>query len=460
MNEKLRALNRFGLGARFGEVDELRAPRLWLHDQVDAGRADSAALERMPLLDEIGGAVVALRTAQRDREQDAIAEARRRLRDILTMESLAVLTQRVHTRTPFVERLVAFWSNHLCASAVAGLQVAGFTGHYERVAIRPHVLGRFEEMVLASAKHPAMLMFLNNFQSIGPGSMAGRRSARGGNARGLNENYARELLELHTLGVDGGYGQEDVEALARILTGWTLSGIGPGSGEGSPGGFVFRPALHEPGEKVVLGRRYGSGRSTPMQPGPGVQEGEDAIRDLCRHPATARFIATKLVRHFVSDDPPDGAVVRVAEVFRATRGDLGEVAHAIVELDEAWRTPRGKFRTPQEWLVAVLRAFRADEVDERAPVVLARLGHGLWAPPSPKGFEDTQGPWSDPDALMNRAELARTVARVLPGRDPRVVLEVVDVNADDPLHALLEDTSISARDRLALAIGGPAFQWR
>ena len=181
MNEKLRALNRFGLGARFGEVHELRTPRGWLHEQIDAGRADSSA-EGLPPLDEIGGAVVALRTAQRDREQDAIAEARSRLRDILTTESLAALTQRIHSRTPFVERLVAFWSNHLCASAAANLQVAGFTGHYERMAVRPHVLGRFEDMVLASAKHPAMLMFLGNFQSIGPGSMVGRRTARGGNA--------------------------------------------------------------------------------------------------------------------------------------------------------------------------------------------------------------------------------------------------------------------------------------
>lgn len=458
MDEKLRALNRFGLGARIGEADGLGDPRTWLHEQVDAApSSDAEPLSDLPGPDEVGGVFSTLRDARRRGAADEVAAARQRLRDLVGRESAAVLDQRVRTDEPFVERLVTFWSNHLCVSAAAKGQVTAFAGHYERSAIRPHVLGRFEEMVLASAKHPAMLYYLDNVQSIGPDSVAGRRSVRGGNARGLNENYARELLELHTMGVDGGYGQDDVEALARILTGWTVSGVGLSAREGEAVGFIFRPARHEPGEKVVLGQRYGGGSTRGDE---GLKEGEEVIRDLCRHPSTARFIAAKLVRHFVSDDPPEAAVERIAGVFRDSEGDLQAVAHAVIDLEEAWTTPHRKFRTPQEWLVAVLRAFRVDEVPERAPGVLRQLRHTLWAPASPKGYEDTQGPWSDPDSLMNRAELARSMARPMGMTDPRDILEVVDVEPDDPLREALADPSIPARDRLALGIGGPAFQWR
>ena len=187
-----------------------------------------------------------------------------------------------------MERLVAFWSNHLCVSIPSKQQVAALAGHYERDVIRAHVLGRFDDMVLASARHPAMLFYLDNFQSVGPGSPAGRRTARRAAARGLNENYARELLELHTLGVDGGYSQEDVEQLARILTGWSVSSAGPGSRPGEPIGFAFRPMTHEPGAKTVMGIRYGES---------GAREGEQVIRDLCAHPSTADFVARKLVEH-------------------------------------------------------------------------------------------------------------------------------------------------------------------
>ena len=456
MNERLRALNRFGLGARIGEVEELDAPRRWLHDQVDAAPSDDGG-DDLPTVREIGAAFSGLREAQRSRSEDAIADARRGLRELVATEVSAAFARRVRSERPFVERLVAFWSNHLCVSASSKQQVAAFAGHYERTAIRPHVLGRFEDLVMASAKHPAMLFYLDNFQSIGPDSLAGRRSARGGNARGLNENYARELLELHTLGVDGGCGQDHVEALARTLTGWTVAGGGPAARDGETMRFAFRPILHEPGAKTVLGTSYGGGS---RRRGGGVEEGEEAIRDLCRRPSSSRSVATQLVLHFASDDLPALAVVPVAVVVQESRGDLREVAHAVVELDEAWTTRHRKFRPPQEWLVAVLRAFRVEEVPERAPGVLRQLRHSLWAPPSPKGYEDTQGPWSDPDALMNRAELARSIARPMRIRDPRVVLSVIEVEDGDPLHDALGDPSIPVRDRVALGIGGPTFQWR
>jgi uncharacterized protein (DUF1800 family) len=365
-----------------------------------------------------------------------------------------MLTNRVQSDTPFVERLVAFWSNHLCVSVVAKPQVAMLAGHYERTVVRPHVLGRFEEMVLASARHPAMLFYLDNFQSVGPDSRAGRRTSRRGNARGLNENYARELLELHTLGVDGGYGQEDVEQLARVLTGWTVSGAGPGGRPDESLGFVFRSPVHQPGEKRVMGVRYREA---------GEREGERVIRDLCAHPSTARFVAGKLVQHFVADTPPTSAVDRIEVVFLETDGDLKEVAAALVDLDEAWDPQNRKFRTPQDWLVAVFRSMHARETPPPMGQFLRQLRHPPWAPTAPKGYGDTRREWADPDSLMNRAELARSLAARV-GRadalDPIRFLDVVDVGPDDPLRNLLSDTSIPAPERVALAIGGPAFQWR
>jgi uncharacterized protein (DUF1800 family) len=376
-------------------------------------------------------------------------------------ESRAALTARAASGRPFVERLVAFWSNHLCVSAGAKLLVAPFAGSYEREVIRPHVLGRFEDMALASAKHPAMLVYLDNFQSIGPGSRGAMFAGRGGRARrGLNENYARELLELHTLGVDGGYTQQDVQELAKILSGWTVDGLAAGRPNRRSGlavqdhiGFSFQELLHEPGSKTVLGTRYGEA---------GVEEGERVIRMLCRHPSTARFLATKLVTHFVADDPPDRAVERIARTFRDTDGDLRAVASAIIDLQEAWDERLRKFRTPQDWIVAILRAFDATEVSEVVIPLLRQLRHPLWSPQAPKGFGDTTQEWADPDSLLNRAELARTAARRLRARhiDPRGLLDLVDVPVSDPLNRFMADNSIPGDERIALALASPAFQWR
>ena len=469
MNTTLRALNGFGLGARPGERLRVRDPLGWLRAQLKG----EAPLLRPPAegtSEAIAGAIRAFRTAAAqpndpEQQQAARQEARRRLVAIAAAESRTALTERVVTERPFVERLAAFWSNHLCVSAGAKILVAPLAGSYEREVIRPHVLGRFTDMVMASAKHPAMLVYLDNFQSIGPTSQGARLGGRRGQQRGLNENYARELLELHTLGVNGGYTQQDVQELAKILTGWTVSGLlRPGAG-GQRGrrhmgardddeiGFAFQALLHEPGTKTVIGAKYGDG---------GVTEGERAIRALCEHPSTARFVAAKLVRHFVTDDPPAAAVDWVARVFRDTRGDLRAVAGALIDLPEAWTDNARKFRTPQDWLIAVLRAFNATEVPDTVMPILRQLRHPLWSPAAPKGFDDGTSEWADPDSLLNRAELSRTVARRLRVQrvDPRQLLDVIDVPANDQIHRFVADTSIPSDERLALVLAGPAFQWR
>ncbi len=445
MDTALRALNRFGLGARIGERRRITDPRAWLRAQLDGG-APILAAPPAGTPAALADAIRAFRGPARQIPQQR-QQLRRTLVEIGAQESVASLTMRVTTERPFVERLVAFWSNHLCVSTAAKVLVVPLAGSYERDAIRPHVLGRFEDMVLASATHPAMLVYLDNFQSIGPGS---RGAQRGRGRRGLNENYARELMELHTLGVNGGYTQQDVQELAKILTGWTVSGLQNG---GSSVGFAFQEPLHEPGARAVLGVKYADA---------GAAQGEHVIRDLCRHPSTAQFVAAKLVAHFVSDDPPPSAVERIARVFRTTGGDLRAVAAALIELPDAWTGSSQKFRTPQDWLVAVLRAVNAPGVNAMTLPVLRQLRHPLWAPQAPKGFGDTVQDWADPDSLLNRAELARTLARRM--RDARLeadaLLDVVDGDAADSLRSLLKDPSIAAGDRVALAIAGPAFQWR
>ena len=251
-------------------------------------------------------------------------------------EALARLQRATLATCGFTERLVAFWSNHFCISASKGELARIWAGAFEREAIRPHVLGRFADMLKAVEQHPAMLFFLDNQQSLGPDSRAGQNRKRG-----LNENLAREIMELHTLGVGGGYTQDDVTSLARIITGWTFAGrqgqLGP------PGSFAFNANAHQPGPQMLLGKTY-----EPT----GLAQGEAALTDIARHPSTANFIATKFVRHFVADDPPPALVARLRDVFVKTDGDLKAMATTLVDSDEAWKAPLIKMRSPYDFLVA------------------------------------------------------------------------------------------------------------
>jgi uncharacterized protein (DUF1800 family) len=306
----------------------------------------------------------------------------------------------------FVERLVWFWSNHFCISAD---KIQSMSGAYEREAIRPHVLGRFADMLLAVEGHPAMLFYLDNLASMGPNSTAGINRTRG-----LNENIAREILELHTLGVRSGYTQDDVIAFANVLTGWTL--VPPGDNPEHGGEFTFNPRLHEPGPQQVLGKVYED---------EAVQQGRAVLRDLATHPATATHLATKLARYFIADAPPAPLVERMAKVFLETSGDLKETAKAMISSPESWTQPPKKLKRPSEWVVGMVRAAGVTQADPvRFTAGQALLGEPLWRPSSPKGYPDDEASWID--GMGRRLDVANNFAERVPGMiDPQDVIETV-----------------------------------
>jgi uncharacterized protein (DUF1800 family) len=255
-------------------------------------------------------------------------------------------------------------------------------------------------LLLAVVRHPAMLLYLDQAQSIGPASAAGQRAAeRQQRRRGLNENLAREILELHTLGVRSGYTQADVAELARALTGWTLPGDEFAEGAAT---FRFVPALHEPGARTVVGRSYDDG---------GEQQARAILHDLATAPATARHVASKLARHFVADEPPPALVQRLADTFLRTGGDLPSLYRELVAAPQAWQPAGAKFKTPWEWAVSSLRALGRREVPPmQAANLMNQLAQPVWRPGSPAGYDDIAATWAAPDALVRRVEVAHRIA--------------------------------------------------
>ena len=338
----------------------------------------------------------------------------------------------------FVERLVWFWSNYFCVSAD---KIPAMAGPYEREAIRPHILGRFADMLQAVEGHPAMLFYLDNVQSTGPNSTAGINRDKG-----LNENFARETLELHTLGVRTGYTQTDVTNFAKVLTGWTwFPPFEPIHG----GEFVFNPILHEPGEQIVLGKHHADN---------GVQQGRAVLADLARHPATAHHIALELAAHFVADDPPPALVAKLEKTFNDSGGNLKAVATTLITANEAWTPQRTKLKPPAEWIVGVLRLTDGGPLIPIGQVMgaQAQLGAALWRPPAPNGYSDREPAWID--GVPHRLNLANQLAnRLAMGMDPLSMLD----SALGPLaSANTRDTVSRAESRaqaLTLLIMSPEF---
>jgi uncharacterized protein (DUF1800 family) len=361
-------------------------------------------------------------------------------------EALARLQRAVVADCGFTERLVGFWSNHFCISANKGALARMWAGSFEREAIRPHVLGRFGDMLKAVEQHPAMLFFLDNQQSLGPESRAGETRKRG-----LNENLAREIMELHTLGVGSGYSQDDVTSLARIITGWTFAGR---EGKlGTPGSFVFNANAHQPGLQRLLDKTYEDN---------GVAQGEAALADIARHPATAKFIATKFARHFVADDPPPALAARLQDVFHSSGGDLKAMAAALVDSDEAWQAPLTKMRNPYDFLVAIGRVLGQNPQDpNRYLGGLNLLGQPLWSPAGPNGFPDTNAAWMAPEGIKLRLDISAQVAsRVADSVDSRDLLELVAADAASPETRRTIERAESRQQALALLLMSPEFQRR
>ena len=361
-------------------------------------------------------------------------------------EALARLQRAVIADCGFVERLVVFWSNHFCISANKGGLARMWAGSFEREAIRPHVLGRFGDMLKAVEQHPAMLFFLDNQQSLGPDSRAGKTRNRG-----LNENLAREILELHTLGAGGGYSQEDVTALAHITTGWTYAGR---QGQlGAPGTFVFNANAHQPGAQRVMGKIYDAN---------GVAQGEAVLADIARYPSTAKFVAGKFARHFVADDPPPALVTRLADVFSRSDGDLRLLATVLLDSDEAWRAPLTKVRSPYEFLLASGRLLAQIPGDPtRYLNGLNALGQPLWSPAGPNGFPDTNAVWAAPEGMKLRLDISAQIAsRLADTIDPRNLLELVAADAASPETRRTIALAESRQQALALLLMSPEFQRR
>ena len=456
-SQALVALTRFGLGVRPGELSRVGSdPRGYVVAQCDTpGAALINGLRttediRQDFLDLQSDLTMARKEARSSgsEEDDAARDAAQKRRnetvkEYQNEEIAARFDHGVDTDRPFLERLVLFWSNHFAINRTRGLQMRMLAGDFEREAIRPHVLGSFQDMLAAATLHPAMLIYLDNNRSIGPTSVLGTRKG----VTSANENLARELLELHTLGAGGGYTQADVIAVASTLTGWN-------------GGFlirqrnsIFEDRWHDYGPRTILGREY-------------AEEGQDQIEtvlpDLAAHPSTARHIARKFARHFVGDEAPDALIDALATSFHETEGDLYALTTTLLEHDAAWAGEPVKTVPPYDFMLATCRAL---DVRNLRPNFVARaardLAHDIWAPPSPAGWPDDDGAFLGGDSLLERVDFAsQLVSRSVPPQDVRQFARDLFGAELDPVVA---DSVARAEDRrqaLVLLLMSPAFQRR
>jgi uncharacterized protein (DUF1800 family) len=402
-----RLLMRCSFGPRPGEVARVArlGPERWLDEQL-AGPAESPLFEaalvphRRALVPP-AELVASWLGDDWDDEPDAMPELRREarphFREHLQRLASAELTRAILSSRQLEAVMTHFWANHFNIYAAKGF-VRLYAGDYLERAIRPHALGRFEDLLVATARHPAMLIYLDNVEST-------RERAGGrGRARGLNENYARELLELHTLGADGGYTQQDVREVARILTGYSVERINRGRFE-----FQFKARAHDRGEKTVLGEVFPAGG--------GEEEGLRLLGLLAAHPATARHLARKLCVRFVADQPPRGCLTAAAQAYSETRGDIRSVIKAIVSEPSFWSEPSSKLKTPLELVASTARALELmPDGDVQVVSVLDELGAPLLYERVPTGYPDREIEWASTGGMLARLNFAAAIARnELPG---------------------------------------------
>jgi uncharacterized protein (DUF1800 family) len=453
------AYNRFGLGATPQDVPV--EARVWLLDQIVAYKA------HLPNQDTVGNTPAVLQqfvdfrqarnAARKAGQLEAFKQDKTHtdfIHQAVTGQGSARIVSALSTPTPFAERLVHFWSNHFAISAEKQ-EVRPITGLFEFEAIRPHIMGTFADLWMAVLRHPAMLLYLDQAQSIGPNSEIAQMAKR--RKLGLNENLAREAMELHSLGVRSGYTQADVTELARALTGWTVGELGKGlpprfrTVDEVMGRFTFMPSLHEPGPRTVLGKRYGPG---------GEEQARQILLDLGRRPETATHIATKLATHFVGDTPPPALVRRVAAAFYQTGGDLPTTYRALIEAPEAWAPAAAKFKSPWDWAISAMRAIGLRQADQRAVGMMNQLGQPIWQPGSPAGWADTMEAWAAPDALLRRVEVAQNLVNVAsPTLDARSLAPRL-LGAIGAATQRMIAAADSPRQALVLMLASPEFQRR
>jgi uncharacterized protein (DUF1800 family) len=430
----IHALNRLTFGPRPGDAQKVRAMGLdkWVDLQLHPERIDDRSLEKFVqryniLNQDQNDLLREFNIAQRERRQarrEAGDSAMRPDRSDPALQQIAVNRRRVmgELQSSRVARAVAgnrqleevmtdFWLNHFNIYAQKGPPEAYYLAEYEQDVVRPRALGKFRDLLEAVAKSPAMLFYLDNARSMADSSRprlsrmrrdAARPAALG---RGLNENYGRELLELHTLGVDGGYTQQDVINVARALTGWTIRP--PATG----GGFIFRPEMHDAGEKIVLGHKLKAGR--------GIEDGEDVLDIVARHPSTAKYVATKLARRFISDNPPQSVIDRAAQVFLKTDGDIRETLRTIITSNEFYSQQafRAKVKSPFEVVVSAMRAMNAEpDSTPRTALMIAYLGQPIYGHQAPNGYPETGDAWMNTGAILNRINFGiAAAANRIPG---------------------------------------------
>jgi uncharacterized protein (DUF1800 family) len=472
------ALNRFGMGPRPGSIAAIQSdPRGALIAELERAPTELAAASALPssakayrMVNEAIAKRQAKAILAKKAEEKAQGEAKKQQmaeapamdyaqanmgmaekaavdsvpdpgRPIYLDEAKARTEAALAAEIGLTERLVWFWSNHFCISAD---KIRSMSGAYEREAIRPRVLGRFVDLLLAAEGHPAMLFYLDNLGSMGANSIAGINRNRG-----LNENLAREAMELHTLGVRTGYTQDDVISFAKVLTGWTL--LPPVDNPEHGGEFSFNPRLHEPGAQTVMGKVYEQ---------EDAEQGRAVLRDLAANPATATHVAAKLARYFIADTPPPALVERMATVFRETEGDLKEVTKAMIASPESWSEPPTKLRRPSEWVVGMVRAAGLTQIDpKRYTDGQALLGEPLWRPSAPQGFPDDEASWID--GMGRRLDIANAVAeRIADRADPRAIIDTVLGGTVAPEVSQAVNRAESRPQALALLFMSADFQRR
>lgn len=460
------ARNRFGLGTIESD-GELSDPRGWLSAQLAPQSALPPSLAGLPgtlaamaATEEIIQARKAARMDAAGADTPAIAARDAQgdtLAGLYAQQVMARFAAAVVTTTPFRERLVHFWTNHFAVSAEK-VRIKTLVGSFEIEAIRAHLDGSFSDMLAGAVQHPAMLLYLDNVMSFGPNSsFVQRRQGNTARTLGLNENLAREILELYTLGVRTGYTQSDVTELARAITGWSVVEDRPQFAKlMEPGlnNFAYYPPMHEPGRRRLLGKAYDE---------EGQRQGLAMLRDLGSHPATAHHIATKLVRHFVADDPPPRAVVKIERAFAASHGHLPSIHRALISLDEVWATnAQPKYKTPWEYVVSVGRlAGLPDFKPGKLVAMFAQMGQAVYMPGAPAGWPDVSANWLSSDGLSKRIQFATEVAHIQASHiDARAQAERAFGPQLTGSTRLAIDRAESGQQALTLLLASPEMMWR